>query len=367
MRSNPQIDPAKPLPAYNGSDIRVPQLCGVASAQPPVSTIAASCSKWWPLANTSFAGTWTCGDIAGTHLGRNLQYLNTINNGVCPQANTVVPRGMRLCITPPSAVRTVAAIGHRRQLLMQQPQGAQESSSLTLMYPGLRRRLGRALLQTPGGTCILTSWVAVGQTCDDITTAYNIDLGVFLKYNPGLDCAVLDVGTEVCVAVAASGTARLDPAALTLAVAATLAFTAVAFTAPFITRAARAFSFALPITSYTRNVSRGVFLPTSLALPLTLAFSHALTFSLAVPAVDLSSSLALSSTFAFSISLASSFTLALSSSLAQPPSLALAFSLAVTCSVALSLLLNRAHALPITNHIALTITCWFRRQRVAPS
>ncbi|KAG2428362.1 hypothetical protein HXX76_010506 [Chlamydomonas incerta] len=81
LRSNPHIGPTRPLSAYNGTDVRVPQLCGALSTQPPVSTIAASCGRYWPLPNTSFAGTWTCGDIAGAHLGRNLLYLNTTNNG----------------------------------------------------------------------------------------------------------------------------------------------------------------------------------------------------------------------------------------------------------------------------------------------
>ncbi|KAG2425431.1 hypothetical protein HXX76_013642 [Chlamydomonas incerta] len=206
MRSNPEIVPTSPLSAYNDTSIRVPQLCGATSTQPPVSTISANCNKWWPLPNTSFAGTWTCGDIAGAHLGRNLQYLNSINLGVCPMASTRVPRGMRLCIAPPSSVRSAAAaVGHRRRTMRQFHQSSHGAEgrhgSLTAVYPaGLRQRLGggRALLQTPGGgTCILTSWVAVGQTCDDITTSYNIDLGVFLNYNPGLDCAAMDVGTEV--------------------------------------------------------------------------------------------------------------------------------------------------------------------------
>ncbi|KAG2423010.1 hypothetical protein HXX76_015608 [Chlamydomonas incerta] len=217
LRSNPQVDSSQPLAAYNDTDVRVPQLCGAAATQPPVSTISSDCSKWWPTRNVTVTGAETCGGIATSFLSRNLLYLNTINNGVCPQASTVITRGMRLCIAPPSAVTTVSAVRgtsvaagrrrHRRRGLLQQqpdPSGAAGAAA------------AGAAAAAAGGTCVLTSWVSVGQTCDDLCAMYNLDLGVFLRYNRGLDCSSLAVGMEVCVAVAPAGTARFRPQATAL-------------------------------------------------------------------------------------------------------------------------------------------------------
>ena len=34
-------------------------------------------------------------------------------------------------------------------------------------------------------TCILSQWVAVGQSCEDIAVTYNLPISTFLAYNPG--------------------------------------------------------------------------------------------------------------------------------------------------------------------------------------
>ncbi|KAG2443557.1 hypothetical protein HXX76_001909 [Chlamydomonas incerta] len=132
LGANPAVDASQPLAMYSNTQLTIPLMCGSSATQPPVHTISAK----------------TCGTIATTFLSRNLNYLNTVNNGMCPSAATKVARGVRLCIAPPSAVTAVTGAGagrvttRRRLLLVPRAHGSNVRSGLS---NGAASR--RALLQ----------------------------------------------------------------------------------------------------------------------------------------------------------------------------------------------------------------------------
>ncbi|KAG2449453.1 hypothetical protein HYH02_005600 [Chlamydomonas schloesseri] len=149
--ANPTLDRSQPVAAYNGTVIAVPQLCGAPPTQPPVTTIASGCSLWWPLPNITVTGTETCGDVARSFLRNNLAYLNTVNNGMCPNATTTIKRGIRMCIAPPASV------------------------------------------------CLAAYTVAVGDSCAGVAAIHGIEVESLLNWNRGLNCSVLEAGRELCV------------------------------------------------------------------------------------------------------------------------------------------------------------------------
>ncbi|KAG2433710.1 hypothetical protein HXX76_008078 [Chlamydomonas incerta] len=117
FKANPQVDRARPLAAYNATVLAIPQMCGGISVQPPVTTIAAICTRYWPLPNTTRTGAETCGTVALMYCNRDIKYLSEINGGVCPSANVQIPAGRRMCIAPrPSVVSSAAGVGRRRRL-----------------------------------------------------------------------------------------------------------------------------------------------------------------------------------------------------------------------------------------------------------
>ncbi|KAG2427439.1 hypothetical protein HXX76_012375 [Chlamydomonas incerta] len=168
FNANPQLDRARPVLAYNGSVIAIPQLCGVPPIQPPVSTIAAGCSRWWPFPNITVTGAETCGSVSMS-LRLALPYLNQVNGNKCPNAATAVAKGTRLCVAPPAAVTSV---GRRRRDLLQ------SSSS---------------------SDCAQPYSVAVGDFCDSIASSAGVDVADLLDWNKNLDCANLQVGAVICV------------------------------------------------------------------------------------------------------------------------------------------------------------------------
>ncbi|KAG2427438.1 hypothetical protein HXX76_012374 [Chlamydomonas incerta] len=167
FNANPQLDRARPVLAYNGSVIAIPQLCGVPPIQPPVSTIAAGCSRWWPFPNITVTGAETCGSVSMS-LRLALPYLNQVNDNKCPNAATAVAKGTRLCVAPPAAVTSV---GRRR----------------------------RGLLQSSSSDCAQPYSVAVGDFCDFIASSAGVDVADLLDWNTDLDCANLQVGAVICV------------------------------------------------------------------------------------------------------------------------------------------------------------------------
>ncbi|KAG2428315.1 hypothetical protein HXX76_010463 [Chlamydomonas incerta] len=111
------VDPTLGLAAYDNTTLQLPQRCAATALQPPVSTIAAVCSRRWPLPNTTVTGSETCGGVASSNR-LTLRYLNEINAGLCPTAATRVEKGMRLCIQPPSSVAAAATKGHHRRAVL---------------------------------------------------------------------------------------------------------------------------------------------------------------------------------------------------------------------------------------------------------
>ncbi|KAG2433160.1 hypothetical protein HYH02_012704 [Chlamydomonas schloesseri] len=177
--ANPQLDPTtRPqLAAYNGTELIIPQMCGRPSVQPPVSTISAACTRFWPPPNTTVTGTETCGTVARSFLSNDLPYLNSINGGNCPSAATTIARGMRLCIAPKAAV-VASAKGrhhHRRRL--------QQTSSD----------------RNPAAGCSLNFTVPLGGFCDGIAAMYGIPTATLMEWNR-LNCNELQVGQVLCVA-----------------------------------------------------------------------------------------------------------------------------------------------------------------------
>ncbi|KAG2423735.1 hypothetical protein HXX76_015124 [Chlamydomonas incerta] len=200
LNANPDVSVSQPLASYAGKTLKVPQTCTLTSAQPPVSTIAATCRLYWPLPNTTRTGGVTCGNVAATHLRGNLGLLNMINGGVCPNANTAIADRTRLCIAPPASVQSVAltpsssaTVGHRRRL---RSDAGPSNSSTSFISPD----------------CVTRRWVADGQSCEDVAALNGLTVGQLIDINSGeadfqaLDCTKLAVGAELCVATDKVGT-----------------------------------------------------------------------------------------------------------------------------------------------------------------
>ncbi|KAG2433259.1 hypothetical protein HXX76_008327 [Chlamydomonas incerta] len=188
--ANPTLDRTKPVVAYNGTVIAVPQLCGAPPTQPPVTTIASGCPLWWPLPNITVTGAETCGDVARSFLRGNLPYLNTVNNGMCPNAATTIKRGMRMCIAPPAGV---IAIGHHRRhrhraLLA----NSANSTNGTQHSPA-------ATAAAQQQACLASYTVSVGDSCLGVAAIHGIEVEALLNWNRGLNCSQLDAGRELCV------------------------------------------------------------------------------------------------------------------------------------------------------------------------
>ncbi|KAG2428013.1 hypothetical protein HXX76_011999 [Chlamydomonas incerta] len=67
LAANPEVNPSLGLAAYNDTTLQVPQRCAATALQPPVTTIAAVCTRRWPLPNVTITGTETCGTIASSN------------------------------------------------------------------------------------------------------------------------------------------------------------------------------------------------------------------------------------------------------------------------------------------------------------
>eukprot|EP00198_Chlamydomonas_reinhardtii_P002304 XP_001691640.1 predicted protein [Chlamydomonas reinhardtii] len=197
--ANPGVNSSLPLSAYNNTVLAVPQLCGSISQQPPITTIASSCPRYWPLPNTTVTGTETCGSIAISFCNRDLRFLNSVNNGICPNATVRISRGVRLCI-PPRA--SVISVGHRRQLIGALAAGGAGATQaprprLQLQHEALLVPLGhsqRGLLQSSdaapragavGAVCTLKTYVSVGASCGSVAAAYNLTDTQMYDYNTG--------------------------------------------------------------------------------------------------------------------------------------------------------------------------------------
>ncbi|KAG2450997.1 hypothetical protein HYH02_004268 [Chlamydomonas schloesseri] len=165
--ANPQLDRTRPVLAYNGTVINIPQLCGLPPTQPPVSTIAAACSRWWPLPNITVTGSETCGMIAQS-FKLSLLHINDVNGNRCPNASTTIARGTRLCIVPPAAVSSAAG----------------------------RRRLQQ--YANTDGDCAAQSTVGVGDTCESIAAVSGVEMADLIDWNRGLRCSSLTIGSILC-------------------------------------------------------------------------------------------------------------------------------------------------------------------------
>ncbi|KAG2431909.1 hypothetical protein HXX76_009400 [Chlamydomonas incerta] len=211
MAANPAVNTSRGLSDYHGTTLEVPQRCSTTAVQPPVTTIAAVCTRRWPPANATVTGAETCGVLAISYR-LSLRYLNEINPGLCPSANTRVARGMRLCITPPSAVASVTsaafAAGRRHRRLhtlaggwdsdaAAAAAGAAGAPAETLSH---RRRLLQGV-EGSSGSCISWRWAAEGMSCDSIAAAQGLSASRLLALpdNEGLRCDHLAVGTRLCV------------------------------------------------------------------------------------------------------------------------------------------------------------------------
>ncbi|PNW80074.1 hypothetical protein CHLRE_08g376740v5 [Chlamydomonas reinhardtii] len=130
LAANPKakLDVSLPIAAYNGTTLVIPQLCGAPAVKPPVSTIAAGCPRWWPFPNTTVTGAETCGSVSMS-MKIPLPTLNSMNDGKCPNAATVINRGTRLCVAPPASTASAsnffgtASVGRRRRQLSQEGEG----------------------------------------------------------------------------------------------------------------------------------------------------------------------------------------------------------------------------------------------------
>ncbi|KAG2428004.1 hypothetical protein HXX76_011990 [Chlamydomonas incerta] len=280
LAANPKVNPSLGLAAYDNTTLQVPQRCAATALQPPVTTIAAVCTRRWPLPNTTITGMETCGNIAMTH-GLNLRYLNEINQGVCPNAATRVDRGMRLCNQPAS---TVAALpfrppgGRRRHAIeaMVAPTATAAAgevarpATITAHASQPRRR---ALLADVV-RCKSWRWVPEGATCDSLAAAHSLSADKLLQLpeNEGLNCQYLAIGTKPrstlsCAALACFTVARaaLTCAALTcgdLPVTTAFALTAMA--------------------TVTRAISIALSVALAVILSISVTFALAVTLSVAV-------------------------------------------------------------------------------------
>ncbi|KAG2423517.1 hypothetical protein HXX76_015265 [Chlamydomonas incerta] len=213
--ANPDVNSSLPLSAYNNTVLAVPQLCGSISQQPPITTIASSCPRYWPLPNITVTGQETCGSIAIAFCNRDLRFLNSVNNGICPNATIRISRGVRLCI-PPRA--SVSSIGHRRQLVRSwatigiegtqavRPQ-VQLQGALTMGHArrGLLQSDAASRAGAVGAVCTLKTYVSVGASCGSIAAAYNLTDMQMYDYNPELRCEALAAGSVLCVERSDSG------------------------------------------------------------------------------------------------------------------------------------------------------------------
>ncbi|KAG2438894.1 hypothetical protein HYH02_010690 [Chlamydomonas schloesseri] len=71
--ANPQVNSSLPLAAYNDTVLHIPQMCGGIAVSPPVTTIASTCSVFWPIDNGTRTGAETCGTVALQHCDRDLR------------------------------------------------------------------------------------------------------------------------------------------------------------------------------------------------------------------------------------------------------------------------------------------------------
>ncbi|KAG2425794.1 hypothetical protein HXX76_013419 [Chlamydomonas incerta] len=248
LATNPQVDPSRGLEAYDNTTLQVPQRCAGTAVQPPVSTIAAVCTRRWPLPNTTVTGAETCGSIA--------------------QAHGLGLRGMRLCIQPASSLLTTSA-------------------------PSGRRRMAQSLAQQEG--CKSWRWVPEGATCDSLAAAHRLSPEQLqqLPDNAGLlDCQYLAVGAKVCVqdrnrgrpspyiikeddiGDMEGGDDTPDPSVAVAYAACFLSISRISFTFPLITNAAfhRSFAFTPP-----SPLARAIPFPSTMAIPFSAV---ALSFSI---------------------------------------------------------------------------------------